>query len=52
MNVILSEGLGTIIIYFTVGTGTFEFKCYEKSHSFFGKPSALYCTLYNISLTK
>ena len=40
------------IIYFTLGTGNFEFKCYEGHMEFWGKPLVLYCTICNIPLTK
>ena len=26
------------IIYFTLGTGNYEFKCYERSYGILGKP--------------
>ena len=29
------------IIYFTLGTGNFEFKCYEKSYGILGKTFVL-----------
>ena len=35
------------IIYFTLGTGNYEFKCYERSYRILGKCLVLYCTVYN-----
>ena len=33
--------------YFTLGTGSFEFKCYERSYGILDKPLLLYYTLCN-----
>ena len=35
------------IIYFTLGTGNYEFKCYEGHMEFWGRPLLLYCTICN-----
>ena len=35
------------IIYFTLGTGNYEFKCYESHMEFWGRPFVLYCTICN-----
>ena len=40
------------IIYFTLGTVGFKFKCYERSSKFWGKHSVLYCTVRNTGLDK
>ena len=39
------------IIYFTLRTGNYKFKCYQRSYGILGKPLVLYCTICNISLT-
>ena len=39
------------IIYFTLGTGNYEFNVMKGHTEFWGKPVVLYCTICNIPLT-